>query len=237
MKLQRFLDVSQSRDLATLERRLFSFCQELDFGMMNAAVVVDKPGRDPLYLGIGNGPPEFSATSTDPENYKRDPVLRRLKRLSTPFSYDQSLYVNEGAGDLWEIQAQFGYRTGIAVALHLPNHRHFLLGVDREKTLPTDDEEQITRMFGDLQLLAVHAQDASIRLLGGEENASEDPQLTVREMEILQWTAEGKSAWEIGQILSVSEVTVKFHIRNVCRKFDSRSKHQAVLKAMSLGML
>ncbi len=236
MKIQRFLDVSQSSDLATFERRLFSFSDDLDFGIMTAALVVDRPGRDAVYVGIGNGPVEFAAIGADPSTLKRDPVLRRLKRLSTPFAYDQSLYVDEGAGDLWERQAMYGYRTGIAVALHLPSHRHFLLGVDREKPLPKRDEK-VMRMFAELQLLAVHAQDASIRLLGVETEPLNNPQLTPREIEILHWTAEGKTAWAVGQILSVSEDTVKFHLRNILKKLHSNSKHQAVLKAMGLGLI
>ena len=35
--------------------------------------------------------------------------------------------------------------------------------------------------------------------------------MTLREKEVLRWTAEGKTAYEIGQILQVSERTVNFH--------------------------
>ena len=115
MKIQRYMDVSQATDLATYERLLVSFTGDLDFGIINAALVVDRPGRDAVYVGIGNGPSDYMSTSVAPETLKRDPVLRRLKRMSTPFAYDQSLYVNEDAGDLWEKQAMYGYRTGIAV--------------------------------------------------------------------------------------------------------------------------
>ena len=236
MKIQRFIDISQASDVATYERLLVSFTNDLDFGFVTAALVVDRPGKDVVYAQITNGPDEYFATPSTPEELKRDPVLGRLKRLSTPFAYDQSLYVDGDAGDLWEKQALYGYRTGIAVALHLPNHQHFLLGVDREKPLPKKDEH-VTQMFAELQLLAVHAQEASVRLLGSQGDDVPDPQLTVREKEVLKWTAEAKTAWEIGQILGISEAGVKFHLSNVLRKLDSSSKHQAVLKAMQLGII
>jgi DNA-binding CsgD family transcriptional regulator len=156
--------------------------------------------------------------------------------LSVPFIYDQDLYVNEAAADLWEQQERFGYRTGISVALHLPAGRHFLLGFDRSRPLPQDDVK-LTRLLADLQLLAVHAQDAALRLLDEPENSSPPPRLTVREVEILQYTMDGKSAWAIGQILGLSEHTINFHLRNVMKKLDSASKHQAVLKALALGLL
>jgi DNA-binding CsgD family transcriptional regulator len=63
------------------------------------------------------------------------------------------------------------------------------------------------------------------------------PRLTPREVEILRWTMEGKSSGVIGEILGISYSAVRFHIRNASRKLDVSSKHQAVLKALSLGIL
>ena len=44
------------------------------------------------------------------------------------------------------------------------------------------------------------------------------PRLTDREIEILKWTAEGKSAWAVGQILNISEHNVKYHIKRILMK-------------------
>ena len=131
MKLQQFMDVSQSGDLATFQQRLLGFANDLDFGLVNATVVVDRPGKESVFMSVNNTPPEFTE-ATNVELSKRDPVLQRLKHQSTPFAYDQSFYVLKGAADMWEIQAAHGYRTGLAVALHLSNRRHFLLGLDRQ---------------------------------------------------------------------------------------------------------
>lgn len=61
--------------------------------------------------------------------------------------------------------------------------------------------------------------------------------MTLREKEVLRWTAEGKTAYEIGQILDVSERTVNFHINNVVTKLGASNKTQAAVKAATLGML
>jgi LuxR family transcriptional regulator, quorum-sensing system regulator SolR len=61
--------------------------------------------------------------------------------------------------------------------------------------------------------------------------------MTLREKEVLRWTAEGKTAYEIGQILEVSERTVNFHISNVVTKLGASNKTQAAVKAATLGML
>lgn len=236
MRHQRFIDVSQSGDVATFERRLVEFANELDFGLVGAMLVVDRPGQKPSFFTLGNTPEGYSEIFQDAESARRDPVMQKLKQATVPFTYDQSFYVSKGAGDVWEQQATFGYCTGIAVALHLPGHRHFLLGVDRQKKLPKSDD-RLTRLLADLQLLAVHAQDAAVRLMvhGGAVDDGSD--LTQRELEVLRWTMAGKSAWEVGQILRISEGTVHFHARSTIRKLNVTDKHQAVLKALSLGRL
>jgi DNA-binding CsgD family transcriptional regulator len=48
---------------------------------------------------------------------------------------------------------------------------------------------------------------------------------------------EGKTAWEVGQILGISERTAVLHVNNAMHKLDSVNKHQAVLKALRLGLI
>ena len=237
MRHQDYLDVSASRDRATFEERLLRFAQNMDFGIVSAALAVDRPGEKPLFVMIGNTPQGFVEASRSFAGMQRDPVLKRLRSTSTPFVYDQSLYVEEDAADLWEEQAPFGYRTGISMALHMPAGRHFLLGVDRDEPLPAEDSA-LTRLLADLQLLAVYAQETAVRVLLPEATLlSPQLHLTTREREVLQWTREGKSAWAVGQILSMSEHTANYHLRNAMRKLGVSSKHIAILKATSLGLI
>lgn len=238
MRHQDYLDVSASSDRLTFERRLVSFVQNLDFDLASAALAVDKPGQATEFIVIGNTPDAFLEASRNVEQSRRDPVMQRLKTMRLPFVYDQALYVADGAADLWEEQAQFGYRTGISMALHLADGKHFLLGVDRARPLPAADAD-LTRLFADLHLLAVYAQETAIRVLLPDSTASDGirPHLTPREREVLAWTREGKSAWAVGQILSMSEHTVNYHLRNVMNKLDVSSKHLAILRALSMGLI
>lgn len=238
MLLEHYYEVSQAPDIAALESRLVRFAQALEFAHVNAVLVIDppRPGERASFIAIGNTPEPYLEAQRDPTASARDPVNRRLRALSVPFIYDQQLYATAGAGDLWETQAAFGYKTGVAVALHLPDYRHFLLGVDRDDSLPRE-ERRLSRMMADLQLLAVHAQSAASRLLAPDDADGPAPELTPREVEILRWTMDGKTAWSVGAILGVSEATVNFHLRNVFRKLGAASKHQAVLKALKLRLI
>jgi len=61
--------------------------------------------------------------------------------------------------------------------------------------------------------------------------------LTPRERECLRWSADGKTAWEIGQILSIAERTVVFHVNNVIQKLSASNKTQAIVRAITLNLL
>jgi DNA-binding CsgD family transcriptional regulator len=57
--------------------------------------------------------------------------------------------------------------------------------------------------------------------------------LTSREREVLQWMAVGKTSYEIGLILHISETTVNSHAVTICRKMNASSRtHAAVIGAM-----
>jgi DNA-binding CsgD family transcriptional regulator len=238
MRLQDFVDVGRSADAAEFEANLVKFAHGMDFGLVSAVLMngeYDSP--DVVVRSVSNTPAAFIEISKSLDQTRLDPVMQRLMTASIPFTYDQRLYAEAGAGDVWETQAPFGYSTGIAVGLHLPQRRHFLIGVDRPRRLPRS-ETQLTRMLADLQLLAVHAQYAAQRLFGDDlDDEQELPHLTPRELECLKWTMAGKSAHVIGKILAISTSAVNFHIQNAMRKLGVASKHQAVLRCVSLGIL
>jgi len=188
------------------------------------------------FITVDNTPVAYSDTYCDPKLQRRDPVMQHCRQHSLPIIWDQDTYVTNGVSELYEQQASFGYCTGIAMALHLPDGRHFQLGVDRDQPLP-DDGAELQRMVADLQLFAVHAQEAALRLLVPATLQPERPKLTPRELECLRWTMEGKTAWEVGAILGVSERTAVLHVTNAMHKLGCINKHQAVLKALRLGLI
>ena len=61
--------------------------------------------------------------------------------------------------------------------------------------------------------------------------------LSPRERECLAWCAAGKSTWEIGRILAVSEWTVAFHMKNLRRKFGVSTREQMVARAIATGLI
>ncbi len=59
---------------------------------------------------------------------------------------------------------------------------------------------------------------------------------TPRESEVLSFLVAGASNKDIARALDLQIVTVKLHVRGVCRKLDAKNRTQAALKAKEMGI-
>ena len=72
------------------------------------------------------------------------------------------------------------------------------------------------------------------------DNARNQAQIsafTPRESEVLSYLVDGASNKEIARALDVQVVTVKLHVRGVCRKLNAKNRTQAALKAKEMGIV
>lgn len=60
--------------------------------------------------------------------------------------------------------------------------------------------------------------------------------LTRREIEVLQWSADGKTALEIAEILCLSQETIHSHVKNAVQKLQVANKTAAVAQALRTGI-
>ncbi len=67
-------------------------------------------------------------------------------------------------------------------------------------------------------------------------DAAANANLTPRELEVLSYLAKGESNKEIANALGLQVVTIKLHVRGICRKLDAKNRTQAALKARELGL-
>ncbi len=61
--------------------------------------------------------------------------------------------------------------------------------------------------------------------------------LTAREHDCLYWAAQGKTSWEMGRILGITERTANFHIANLCDKLGVRTRQAAITAAIQRDLL
>lgn len=71
---------------------------------------------------------------------------------------------------------------------------------------------------------------------GGARSAAAFPELTERELEILEQIAAGRSNAEIGQRLAIAPKTVRNHVANVLNKLEVADRSQAIVRAREAGL-
>jgi two-component system, NarL family, response regulator len=63
------------------------------------------------------------------------------------------------------------------------------------------------------------------------------PELSERERQVLQYMANGRSNKEIGQVLYISENTVKAHVKSILTKLDAMGRTEAIAIAIKRGLI
>lgn len=61
--------------------------------------------------------------------------------------------------------------------------------------------------------------------------------LTQREAEAVLWVANGKTSWEAGLIMGVSEHTLSSHVANASQKLSASNRAHLVARAFVAGVL
>jgi len=74
------------------------------------------------------------------------------------------------------------------------------------------------------------------KLIGKTESPLIEP-LTDRELQILTLTAKGFTNKAIGMQLGISDRTVQNHLANIFQKLNAESRTEAVMRAVSLGLI
>ena len=178
------------------------------------------------------------------ENYSRqafalsDPLVARGLSGSEPFSWEDAIESHTQPATarqvkkLLELSADYGLKRGVAYASRC--------------TLQSNDASYICLETGRAPFSRAHTEALRyalphlhelLRRVGGKAPDKPTSALSVRELEVMQWLKEGKTAWEIGVILSIAERTVKFHIANSYAKLNVTNRSQAIARAMRLNLI
>jgi DNA-binding NarL/FixJ family response regulator len=107
--------------------------------------------------------------------------------------------------------------------------------------LKTAEPQEIVQAVRDVfqgksVLDAALAQRLIAKLSGKTEHALVEP-LSQRELEILTLTGKGLTNKAIGVQLGISDRTVQNHLANIFNKLQAESRTEAVMRAVSLGLL
>ncbi|MDH5571081.1 MAG: LuxR family transcriptional regulator [Gammaproteobacteria bacterium] len=130
--------------------------------------------------------------------------------------------------DFFSLANDFGLAEGIALA----NVSHKTNGAAAISSVGFNGQPASKQQVVMLHQILPHLNEAQVR-----PSIWYTHELTDKELEVLKWAEQGKSYWDTGQIMKISERTVKFHLQNAYRKLDVVNRSQAVARALSLGFL
>lgn len=200
-----------------------------------AAIVgeFDGDGRVRLHRVLNISYPAKWIDLYEKRNYSLiDPIVKRhFKTFDTQkWSTTKSLASGQTDHMFWEEASSFGMTAGLTLGIADRRRRRASLfsfhGVHLEEHL---------RHSIVLEYVMPHLHEAFFR--SGLPRAIEVSPVTDREKEILRWLKWGKTNWEIAQILSISERTVKFHLTNLADKLGARSRSHILAVALSYGFI
>jgi DNA-binding CsgD family transcriptional regulator len=197
------------------------------------AVFAKTRGKRLAAIPWNHFPAGYRQSYLDNEWDKIDPIVQRIHSATRPFLWSDVC----ARANLTEVQRVFlencrdlGVHSGITIPMHGPGSGIDLISLSLRDQKATDPA----------RLPLVHAYTVQYRARLSElqgEPAEAVNTLTAKETECLSWCKAGKTNWEIGEILSISEKTVEFHLSNTIKKLGVSNRITAVVKGIQIGII
>ncbi|MBI2732587.1 MAG: autoinducer binding domain-containing protein [Aquabacterium sp.] len=212
---------------------LTQVAQDLGFPFFAYGVKCPLPVSQPR-IEMASNYPEIWQQQYQSHQYARiDPTVRHCTRVTTPVLWDASGFDERPFA---EQAMSHGIRNGVSIGVRDAQGRLGMVTLARDQTVCTPKE--FAHIEGSLTLLGQLTHAALVEKLVQRHSTSvAPPTLSDRELEVLKWTAEGKTSAEVAMIMNITERTVNFHIGNCITKLDASNKLHAAVKAAVSGLL
>lgn len=190
-----------------------------------------KAGDGSDWFTIGNWPAEWRREWISNRLIFRDPIARLALRTRKSFTwsaaYEQASRFERSVLDL---SSEFGFRDGIAIPMYTED------GPPGCVTLGADAVDLSPREKAAIELVSIHAYTRLEKLFGPFPYRPVKD-LSPRELDVLHYAAAGKTNWEIGAILSISEFSVRGHLGSVQKKLNCVNRAHAIATAMQRSLI
>jgi LuxR family transcriptional regulator len=187
-------------------------------------LTTDTPSVAPLF-SKNSFPDTWNQHFKQHYNYRDNSVVKYCQTSALPTLWSGPLF--NSTPRLWEDLCLFGLQHGFSQAVHDPRDLTSIFCFARK--LPAIHPEDFYEKAG----LMLWLTNKTHTLLTERLFVTPPPvRLTPKELEVLRWTAEGKTAEEIAIILSLTARTVGFHVHSIICKLGVRNKTAAVIQAV-----
>lgn len=149
-------------------------------------------------------------------------------------TWEKAMTLSEGdpvATQFFTRLRQEGLENGVSFSLYGPKARYGYASMIFDKATQDLPGGLIALLHGVMQ--SAHLRIAQITA-AKEEKTSD---LSERELEVLRWMAQGKSASDIATILAISPDTVKTYVKRLYEKLQVGDRVAAAVKGLRLGLI
>lgn len=211
--------------------------KEMGYDHFLYAVRVNISLTRPYQFIFSGYPPSWLKHHQDAGYTQTDPVVIHSLKHVVPLLWEQVVAGDDEGAKIMKEARDFGLVSGATFPVHGQAGETGLLSLS-SGTAPESARQDILQSLAEAQLFACYLHEAvRCLVLSKEALPVKRPVLTSREKECLLWAAEGKTAWEISNILSLSERTIVFHLANATHKMGAINCRQAVVRAVSMGLV
>ncbi|WP_176489148.1 helix-turn-helix transcriptional regulator [Rhizorhabdus dicambivorans] len=229
----------QARDFACeadLSSALEACARELGFHYFALLHHVDLRNRSTRKVHIDNYPVEWTEHFIQSRLFLEDPILRASLMTSIGFAWESVpnlIKISPRQQRILEEARRQGIGSGFTVPVHIPGEAHgscsFAAAVGR--TFP---EKHLLAA----QLVGSFAFEAARRICCTRcLSRLQAVHLTPRQHDCLVLVAQGKTDWEIGQILGIKEDSVTKVIDAARRRYDVANRTELVVAALFDGQI
>lgn len=187
---------------------------------------------NPRILTRNNYPDPWWQRYCEANYLQDDPVVRHGRATQAPVTWSPSLFAD--TPELWRDSQDFGIRHGWSQSSFNASGVAGMLSLARGDDPITCEELRDKEPKMRWLVALTHL---SISRLYPPSQDGETVRLTPREIEVLKWTADGKSAQAVADILNITKHAVDFHLKNAVQKLQTSNKTAAVARAAVLGLL
>lgn len=217
---------------------LFKAIRDMGFDKTMFAVLPD-PRSAPGKVFLRSNYPEHWRENYERRNLRAiDPTVAYCFNAYSPLVWMPQSFQGPEQQAMYEEASAYGLRGGVTLPIHGARGEVGMLTCVSDRAPDLAFIKDLQHNLGALTLLRDMVFESMGKyIVAAPADAMATPVLTARERDCLQWMAAGKTAWEIGRILGISEAGVNFHIANMRNKFGVSKRNDVVLRAIRLGLI
>ena len=236
----RFLDavnkISVSESLETLSDLAAEMCKFYDLAniVYHAIHIPGSTSVNPILIPTYD--PEWVQRYIKNDYFRIDPVVNSGKSGFLPLDWSVLKRDTNDVRLFFREADRFGVgQQGITMPIRGPRGERALFTITAHLSESEWQKQRFT-YISEFQIISHYFHDRAMQLAGYRIGTS-TPSLSPREMECLEFTANGLAPKRIAGRLKISDSAVRLYLRSACRKLGCASIHQAVAKMVTLEFI